>query len=347
MAVWMASQGYPVHPLAPGTKTPAPNCADCRGSRHAPQDCLCPSQGRWCHGFHAATTDLRTVRQWWQAEPGFGIGVSCGPAGLVVIDVDAHTETLPDRQRLLPGIPIDDRVDLTGLQSGFDTLALLAAYRSRPNPCEDTSTLRVRTPSGGMHVWYRAPRGGPGFRCSSGSSSKVALAWQVDVRAVGGYIVAPTTRTAAGVYEPLPGARLPAALPLWLAAELSRTGHTVETAAVAPVAASEGPVRASAGPPRGRGPRQAGRRVLGSLLDEVRACGASPEGTAFSEKLNRAAFTAGGLVAGGHLTAGECRQLLLEAADHARPHQPRRNVLIVEAGLRAGSDRPIHPKERP
>ncbi|MGP3691742.1 bifunctional DNA primase/polymerase [Streptomyces sp. IBSNAI002] len=347
MAIWMASQGYPVHPLAPGTKTPAPNCSDCRGSRHAPQDCLCPGQGRWCHGFHAATTDLRTVRRWWQAEPGFGIGVSCGPAGLVVIDVDAHTDTLPDRQRLLPGIPIDDRVDLTGLQSGFDTLALLAAYRSRPNPCEDTSTLRVRTPSGGMHVWYRAPRGGPGFRCSSGSSSKVALAWQVDVRAVGGYIVAPTTRTAAGVYEPLPGARQPAALPLWLAAELSRTGHTVETAPVAPPAPAEGPVRASEGPSRGRRPRQQAGRLLGPLLDEVRACGASPEGTAFSEKLNRAAFTAGGLVASGHLTAGECRDLLLEAANHARPHQPRRNVLIVEAGLRAGSDRPIHPKERP
>lgn len=340
VAAWMALRGYPVHPLAPGTKTPAPNCPDCRGSRHSPQECPCPGQGRWCHGFHAATTDLRTVRQWWQTEPGFGIGVSCGPAGLVVIDVDAHPAALPDRQRLLPGIPIDDRVDLTGLQSGFDTLALLAAYRSRPNPCGDTSTLRVRTPSGGMHVWYRAPRGGPAFRCSSGSSSKVALAWQVDVRAVGGYIVAPATRTDAGVYEALPGARVPAALPLWLTAELTRTGHSVGAGPVAPLGAS-------VARPRGNRPRGAGQRVLGPLLDEVRACGASPEGTAFSEKLNRAAFTAGGLVAAGHLAAAEGRQLLLEAADRARPHQPRRNVLIVEAGLRAGSDRPIHPKERP
>lgn len=350
VAVWMASRGFPVHPLAPGTKTPAPNCADCRGNRHAPQDCPCPGQGRWCHGFHAATTDLSTVRQWWGSEPGFGIGVSCGPAGLVVIDVDAHATALPDRQRLLPGIPIDDRVDLTGLQSGFDTLALLAAYRSRPNPCEDTSTLRVRTPSGGMHVWYRAPRGGPGFRCSSGSSSKVALAWQVDVRAVGGYIVAPTTRTDAGVYEALPGARLPAALPLWLGAELARTGHGMGTVPAPPPGAVRGPLRACGGPEgalAGRRRPKVGQRLLGALLDEVRACGALPEGAAFSEKLNRAAFTAGGLVAAGHLTAGECRDLLLEAADHARPHQPRRNVLIVEAGLRAGSDRPIHPKERP
>ncbi|WP_241846113.1 bifunctional DNA primase/polymerase [Streptomyces sp. MJM1172] len=342
VASWLVGRGYPVHPLAPGTKTPAPNCPDCRGAGHPAQDCPCHALGRWCHGFHAATTDLRTLRAWWETEPGFGIGVACGPAGLVVIDVDAHAEQLPDRQRLLPGIPIDDRVDLTGLQSGFDTLALLAAYRSRPNPCEDTSTLRVRTPSGGMHVWYRSPRGGPRLRCSSGSSPKVALAWQVDVRAVGGYIVAPTTRTAAGVYEPLPGARVPAALPLWLIAELARTGHTVE----APVAPSDAPVPPSR--PRGakRAPKGA-QRLLTGLLDEVRACGASPSGTAFSEKLNRAAFTAGGLAAAGHLTGPEARRLLLEAADHARPHQPRRNVLIVEAGLRAGSDRPIHPKERP
>ncbi|MGW0393785.1 bifunctional DNA primase/polymerase [Streptomyces sp. NPDC003042] len=343
VAIWMALRGYPVHPLAPGTKTPAPNCPDCRSAQHSPQECPCHSRGGWCHGFHAATTELRTVRQWWQAEPDFGIGVSCGPAGLVVVDVDTHAASLPDRQRLLPGIPIDERVDLTGLQSGFDTLALLAAYRSRPNPCEDTSTLRVRTPSGGMHIWYRAPEDGPGFRCSSGSSSKAALAWQVDVRAVGGYIVAPTTRTATGVYEALPGARLPAALPMWLTAELARTGHTVERGPRAPETPSGGLVAR----PDALRPREAGRRVLAALLDEVRACGASPAGTAFSEKLNRAAFTAGGLAAAGHLTAGECRGLLLEAADQARPHQPRRNVLIVEAGLRAGSDRPIHPKERP
>ncbi|MEU9803517.1 bifunctional DNA primase/polymerase [Streptomyces sp. NPDC051000] len=342
MALWMALRGYPVHPLAPGTKTPVPNCSDCPTGRHAPQECPCHPRGGWCHGFHAATTDPDTVRRWWGRDPEPGIGVSCGPAGLVVVDVDAHGALVPDRRSLLPGIPIDERVDLTGLGSGYDTLALLAAYRSAPNPCEDPSTLRVRTPSGGMHIWYRAPQGGPRFRCSSGSSAKVALAWQVDVRAVGGYIVAPSTRTTAGVYEPLPGARVPAALPLWLTAELVRTGHRIET----PPAPAEPSARAQASPaPRGR--RQDGQRVLGALLDEVRSCAASREGTAFSEKLNRAAFTAGGLAAAGHFSEAEARQSLLEAAEHARPHQSRRIALIVETGLRAGSDRPIHPKGRP
>ncbi|MEV6582961.1 bifunctional DNA primase/polymerase [Streptomyces sp. NPDC051582] len=349
VAAWLASRGYPVHPLAPGAKTPAANCRECTDRRHSPEACPCHAQGRWCHGFHAATTDLDTLREWWRREPEFGIGVACGAAGLVVIDVDAHAGELPDRQRLLPGIPIDDRVDLTGLQSGFDTLALLAAHRSRPDPCEDASTLRVRTPSGGMHIWYRAPKGGPRLRCSSGSSSRVALAWQVDVRAEGGYIVAPTTRTAAGVYQALPGARQPAPLPLWLTAELVRTGHGdshVSPVFTAPSAGPSGVGGTRAGLPLPGKPREAGRRLLSGLLEEVGSCGASPSGTAFSEKLNRAAFTAGGLVAGGHLDAAQGRSLLLEAADRARPHQSRRNVLIVDSGLRAGSDRPIHPKER-
>ncbi|WP_331721003.1 bifunctional DNA primase/polymerase [Streptomyces virginiae] len=345
MAIWLARKGHPVHPLAPGTKTPAPNCPECRDRRHPPQECPCHALGRWCHGFHAATADVPTVLRWWEAEPGFGAGVSCGPARLVAIDVDNHPGPLPERGRLLPGIPVDDRVDLTGLQSGFDTLALLAAYRSRPHPCEDTSTLRVRTPSGGMHVWYRAPKDGPGFRSSSGSSPKVALAWQVDVRAVGGYIVAPATRTTAGVYEALPGARLPAPLPLWLTTELARTGHSVEDSRAMPPG---GPVAARQLPRvRSQGRTQAAARVLTPLVDEVRACATRPAGTAFSEKLNRAAFTAGGLAATGHFDPQECRRLLLEAADHARPHQPRRNRLIVETGLCAGSNRPIHTEERP
>ncbi|MFE5482944.1 bifunctional DNA primase/polymerase [Streptomyces sp. NPDC056527] len=339
MASWLAKHGYPVHPLAPGAKSPAANCPACTRVEHPPQDCPCHAQRGWCHGFHAATTEPDTIRHWWQSQPGFGVGVSCGPARLVVIDVDAHTTTRPSRERLLPGILIHPAVDLTGLRSGFDTLALLAAHRSRPNPCEDTTTLRVRTPSGGLHIWYRAPRNGPHFRSSSGSSNKTALAWQVDVRATNGYIVAPGTRTTAGTYTALPGARQPAPLPLWLIAELTRTGHSLDTA-LPPAPAVPSPR------PRPSHPAGDGQRVLASLLEEVRACEASPSGMAFTEKLNRAAFTAGGLSQAGHLAEAECRNLLLQAATHARPHQARRNALIVEAGMRAGSARPIHPKER-
>jgi hypothetical protein len=284
------------------------------------------------------------IARWWAANPAFGVGVSCGPAGLVVIDVDAHNVPSPARDRVLPGVAIHDGVDLTGLANGFHTLALLAALRGAPDPAADESTLRVRTPSGGIHLWYRAPVG-VNFLCSSGSSTGRALAWQVDVRAVGGYIVAPGTVTAAGTYTPVGPTRQPAPLPQWLAEELVRTGHTQTTAPGRPAARTV--------PPRARhaviaagGGRSSAERLLRAVLTEVTACGTAPEGAAFSDKLNRAAFTAGGLVVGGYLVEVEAERLLTEAATAARPGQERRCAQIIRSGLAAGARRPLHPEGR-
>jgi hypothetical protein len=260
--------------------------------------------------------------------------VSCGPAHLVVLDVDAHAAQVPDRHRLLPGIPIPDAVNLDGLASGFDTLALLAAYRQESSPADDDTTLRVRTPSGGLHIWYQNPEPRVRFRSSTGSSPKTALAWQVDVRAHGGYIVAPATRTSAGVYTALGSVREPAPLPAWLAAELTRTGHVLQTSPI------PGPRPHNSPRPRAG----AAQARLQPLLETVRECAAQPEGTSFTEKLNRAAYTAGGLVGAGHLNQAEARQELAEAAHYARPHQPRRNETIIDAALTAGASRPFHPK---
>ncbi|PRH77776.1 DNA primase, partial [Streptomyces solincola] len=85
--------------------------------------------------------------------------------------------------------------------------------------------------------------------------------------------------------------------------------------------------------------------VLRQLLDDVRDCAAVPEGASFTEKLNRAAYTAGGLVGAGQLADGRARELLREAADHARPQQSRRNESIITAALSAGARHPLHPKE--
>ncbi|MDX3539919.1 bifunctional DNA primase/polymerase [Streptomyces sp. MB09-01] len=339
VALWCASQGWPVHPLAPGRKTPAANCDDCRPAAHPPQSCPCGARGKWCHGFHAATTDSARLSAWWGDQPAFGVGVSCGPAGLVVLDVDAHSAEVPARTRLLPGIEIHEQVNLTGLASGFDTLALLAAFRKQPNPSEDETTLRVKTPSGGLHIWYQAPLSGIHYRSSTGSSPKVALAWQVDVRATGGYIVAPATRTQAGTYVPVGPARVPAPLPDWLAAELQRTGHVVSATTVSPPAQA----------PRHAAKRNStsAHRLLEPLLAEVEGCAAVANGASFTEKLNRAAYTAGGLVAAGHLTDLQARELLTAAADAARPHQSHRSIAVITSALSAGHSRPLHLKGRP
>ncbi|MGW7313106.1 bifunctional DNA primase/polymerase [Streptomyces sp. NPDC054865] len=336
MARWCASNGWPVHPLTPGRKTPPANCRDCAEAGHSHTDCPCLKAGRWCHGFHAATLDYARIENWWAGSPSLGVAVACGPAELVVIDIDAHDSELRSRDRLLPGIPVGDDVDLRGLRTGFHSLAVLAALRGESSPADDESTLRVRTPSGGMHVWYRSTDGRP-WQCSTGSGRR-ALAWQVDVRAHGGYIIAPGTTTAAGTYTPVGSERQPAQLPAWLAQELQRTGHLP-----APHIPAPRPV-----PPRARqavlaagGGQDKSTRLLTALLAEVAACAQVTEGAGFTEKLNRASYTLGGLVAAGHLTEADALSALREAADVSRPGQEQRSAQIIRSGMTAGAKRPL------
>ncbi|MFJ3672522.1 bifunctional DNA primase/polymerase [Streptomyces sp. NPDC090106] len=356
VASWCAAQGWPVHPLSPGRKTPVGNCPDCSaakgGGRHEAADCPCLSAGRPCHGFHAATTDQGLIDRWWGATPAAGVGVACAPAGLVVIDIDAHQVSVADRAHLLPGIVIPEQVRLDGLASGFDTLALLAAFRGEQDPARDESTLRVRTPSGGLHVWYRNPDPETRYRCSTGSGRNTALAWQVDVRAEGGYIVAPGTRTPQGVYRAEGSARQPAELPEWLRRELRRTGHVIEPSVTPVPGLPEQPgagqrLTAVVPPARRSGRPAAAHQVIDPLIGVVAECAAAREGTGFTEKLNRAAYTAGGLVGAGHLEHAAIRDRLVRVANYARPWQQSRNEKIVDDALAVGSVRPLHLEGRP
>ncbi|MEV0125760.1 bifunctional DNA primase/polymerase [Streptomyces sp. NPDC050703] len=336
-ALRCARRGWPVLPLAPGRKTPARNCPACRTGAHSPAQCPCQDHGRWCHGFHAATLDQDRLRRWWAARPDFGIGVSCGPAGLVVIDIDAHAAEPPARDRVLPGIPIGAGVDLTGLANGYHTLAVLAALRGVTSPDRDTSTLRVRTPSGGMHVWYRSDLR---WQSSVGSGTGRSLAWQVDVRAHGSYIVAPGTRLPNGSYTPLGPVREPAPLAPWLARELERTGHLppdVPAPRRIPPRARQAVAAADAG---------SGSGLLATILAPVRACGRSAEGAGFSATLNRAAYTLGGLQAAGRLPRQDAEQLLRDTAHQVRPGQEQRINAIIRSGLAAGTERPLHDRGR-
>ncbi|MFJ7209226.1 bifunctional DNA primase/polymerase [Streptomyces sp. NPDC098789] len=336
-----------MHPLALGAKTPPRNCPNCRDGAHVPGRCPCLRVGGRCHGFHAATTDPERIDSWWRA-PRFGVGVACGPAGLVVIDIDAHGGTPPPRERLLPGISIPSGADLTGLAHGFHTLGVLAALHGAPSPAADEGTLRVRTPSGGLHVWYLAGDG-HGWHCSTGSGRGRALAWQVDVRAHGGYIVAPGTVTRAGSYEAVGSCRTPAPLPRWLAGELTRTGHARTPAPATPVPPPRPATAAAArsGPRHGgAAPRPAAAALLCTVLGDLDVCAVRQSGAGFTERLNRAAYTVGGLVAGGHLDADTGERALARAAALVRPGQPDRARRIIAGGLRAGRGRPLYLGER-
>ena len=107
------------------------------------------------HGFRDATTDPGRIRRWWAGHPHDSIGVACGPAGLVVIDIDVAKGGLASWQRLKAAHGIDDE------------------------------TLTSLTGGGGRHYFYRAPER------FQGRNSAGKLGPGVDVRADGGYVIAP------------------------------------------------------------------------------------------------------------------------------------------------------------
>lgn len=117
-------------------------------------------------GVHSATTDEATIRAWWEQWPAANVGIATGAAsGLVVLDVDPR-------------------------HGGDTSLAILESQvGALPR------TLVVRTGSGGLHIYFKAPS-----RPVRNSASKLGAG--LDIRAEGGYVVAPPSRhQAGGVYE--------------------------------------------------------------------------------------------------------------------------------------------------
>ena len=135
-------------------------------------------------GFHAATTDLDTVNRWWRNWPNALIGVATGAAsGLVVVDVDR-------------------KGGRDGAQSICD-----AGYQLPP-------TWISRTRSGGLHFYYRWPnddiRSGTAIRIFGNKLEAV------DLRARGGYIIAPGPRDGYRWSTYRPGRCTISVLPNWL-----------------------------------------------------------------------------------------------------------------------------------
>jgi Bifunctional DNA primase/polymerase, N-terminal. len=144
-----------------------------------------------------ATTDQQQIHRWWARGARNNIAVATGRSGLVVIDLDgAHGDVAPGR--------------FAGARNGYDALAMRAAETGADMPM---NTFTVATP-GGRHLYYLAPSG-VHLRNSAG-----ALAWRVDVRANGGYVVAAGSVRAQGIYQA--ERRSPVAeLPAWLACALA------------------------------------------------------------------------------------------------------------------------------
>lgn len=114
------------------------------------------------HGLNEATVDPSVIRSWWEQWPDALVGINCGRSGLVVVDLDVKDghDGPDDWQRHLDG-------------------------RKVP------STFKVQTPSGGWHGWYRD--GGVRYKSHAGLLGRgdPAKPSGVDIRAIGGYVIAP------------------------------------------------------------------------------------------------------------------------------------------------------------
>jgi putative DNA primase/helicase len=114
-------------------------------------------------GFKAATTDARQIEAWWRKWPDANIGIATGAvSGLIVIDID-----------------------------GADGLAMLQSLVAQHGVLPRTAIVKTAR---GWHLYFSLPTPCPPIPCSTGKG--------LDVRADGGYVIAPPSRHASGhIYQ--------------------------------------------------------------------------------------------------------------------------------------------------
>lgn len=144
-ALAYAARGWHVFPLVPHTKIPM-------GSA---KELLSYAGHTFAHGFKDATTSPDVIRACWLANPSANIGISTGPSGLVVIDVDVKD----------------------GKRGAASFRRLEALYGL-------SEAVQVATPSGGAHYYFS-------YACADiGSGNGLPDYPGIDIRGFGGFVVA-------------------------------------------------------------------------------------------------------------------------------------------------------------
>jgi hypothetical protein len=115
------------------------------------------------HGFLDASTDRERIRAWWREWPESNVGIACEPSGLVVVDVDPKH---------------DGPASWEALRAEYGAL----------------KTVEAITPSGGSHYYLSRN----GIAIPSGQN---VLGRGIDIRAAGGYVVAPPSFYADAAYQ--------------------------------------------------------------------------------------------------------------------------------------------------
>jgi hypothetical protein len=235
-------------------------------------------------GLYEATTETHVIKEWWRRWRSANIGIATGAeSGIAVIDVD---------------LPV-----------GEDSLERLIAQGIE-------ATLTGFTGGGGLHLIYRCENAslGNGAGRLPGIEAEVP---GIDLRANGGYIVAPPSAHRSGLsYHWLDPERDPGAAPGWL----QQPVRSYVPCEIASPANFEGDGTAY------------GRAALDGALTSLRH---APVGQR-NHTLNRCAFALAQLVAGGELLESAVRAGLLSAAIGIGLDEPESRQTIdsaFDAGL--------------
>jgi putative DNA primase/helicase len=308
-ALAFAARGWPVFPCSPANKRPLlPREKDADGK---------PIKGSG--GVSKASCDADQVRAWWKKWPRAMIGFSVGRAKLFVVD-------------------FDPRIDA---ETGEEfTLDRLKAETEAQIGCALPVTLAVRTPSGGVHVYFRQPEGDP-------ITNRGNLPDHVDVRGLGGYTILPPSycqgdgKNAQGGYR-------------WLrddadAAIVAAPAQLIEALRAKPGAPGAEDQRAAAGPahlpPSDVVDERVRRFALKALDEECRELAATPIGGGRHGGRNQgiywSAYNLGQLVGAGALQEGVVRASI-EAVVRAMPHNNDLPGALqtIENGLENGKAKP-------
>ena len=251
-----------------------------------------PFRPRCANGYRDATTDPERLKRYWHRHPCVGVAIATGRiSGIAVVDVDVkHVDGIEVINRLIAENGWVDRTPV------------------------------ARTPSAGLHLYFRYPEGHE-LGCRTG------FVPGLDLRAEGGAVAAPPSAAKDGrayTWEVDPFTVELALMPYWLIKLVERP----------PLTASGALTFTS---PQGRL-----NYVVAAVRNEARNVAEAPAGTR-NHALFKASANLGSLVAGGLLPDGEAQRVLEAAAEACglvRDDGVRQVRATIRSGLRAGARAP-------
>jgi putative DNA primase/helicase len=310
-ALGYAARGWPVFPCNPKNKQPLLGADKDENQK--------PIRGTG--GLKKASTDPEQIRAWWKRWPNALIGLCTGhptkgtessaqPAGLRLFVLDFDPREDPDTGEVW-------------------TLDRLKRETEEQLGCALPISLAILTPSDGVHLYLLTGDDGPSI------TNRGNLPDHVDVRGLGGYVIAPPSVLSDGRRyryhrrEPMGGiARAPEQL-----LELLRSPK-----GKAPPAASAPPQRAAPGPAFDQVDDAVRKYALAAFDEECRLLAAAPMGDR-NNQINARSFVLGQLVGAGALSEAMVRSALQSVvAGFGRDYD--KSCASIDNGLIAGMAQP-------